>query len=79
MAEDPVTAPTERRESRKRPQQQHACRTHPAVLALARLIGRSMARERFAATTAGNDNETPRPALSEPPGASTGNGITDTS
>lgn len=65
MAEDPV--------------QRQSGRTHPAVLVLARLIGRSMARERFAATTAGNDNETRRPAPSEPPGASTGNGITDTS
>ena len=31
-------------------------KTHPALLALARLIGRGMARERCAATAAANDN-----------------------
>lgn len=43
-------------------------KTHPAVLALARLIGRQMAREDFAALPASNDNRTPCGAGAAPPG-----------
>ncbi len=51
-------------------------RTHPAVLALARLIGRQMAREHFAALQAANDNRTFSAA---PPGQHETGGNPDTS
>ncbi|MRX37069.1 hypothetical protein N7E70_008570 [Aminobacter sp. NyZ550] len=75
MAEDNVTAadapsPSEHPE---RP------RSHPAILALAWLIGRGMARERFANTTDANAAPNSHAAKAEPPGERAGDGNSDTS
>lgn len=55
MAKDHMTAATRRRSGADCPAKKSP-KTHPALLALARLIGRGMAREHFAAMTAANDN-----------------------
>ncbi|WP_432288813.1 hypothetical protein SLT36_30330 (plasmid) [Aminobacter sp. BA135] len=76
MAEDNMTAadalhsPNERTDRPK---------THPAILALAWLIGRGMARERFANATDGKDAPKSHPAKAEPPGARPNDGNSDTS
>jgi hypothetical protein len=54
-------------------------KTHPAVLALARLIGRQMAREHFAALQAANDNRASCHPAADPPGQHETFGKPDTS
>jgi len=76
MAEDNMTAANTLHspgEGTNRPQ------THPAILALAWLIGRGMARERFANTTAAKDAPKSCAAKAEPPGERAGDGNSDTS
>ncbi len=74
MAEDNVTAADARHSpSTDRPM------THPAILALAWLIGRGMARERFANTTDAKDIHKSHATKAEPPGERAGDGNSDTS
>nr|WMC97152.1 hypothetical protein RAR13_00025 [Aminobacter aminovorans] len=69
MAEDNVTAADAR----------HSPSTHPAILALAWLIGRGMARERFANTTDAKAGPDSHAAKAEPAGERAGDGNSDTS
>ncbi|WP_406872625.1 hypothetical protein WHT83_00065 [Aminobacter sp. P9b] len=54
-------------------------KTHPAILALAWLIGRGMARERFANATDAKDIPNSHATKAEPPGERAGDGNSDTS
>jgi hypothetical protein len=78
MAKDHMTAATRRR-SGADCLAKKAARPHPAILALARLIGRQMAREHHAARRAANDNRPADQANAASPGDSAGPGIPDTS
>jgi len=74
MAEDDVTAAdAQHSPSTDRPN------TRPAILALAWLIGRGMARERFATATQPKDAPNSHAAKAEPPGARPNDGNSDTS
>nr|WMC96101.1 hypothetical protein RAR13_22435 [Aminobacter aminovorans] len=76
MAEDNMTAADARHSLSERTDRP---KTHPAILALAWLIGRGMARERFAEATDANDVSKPRAPKAEPPGERAGDGNSDTS
>ena len=67
MAEDTVPV-VRRRHGKDDAECTNRPKTHPAVLALARLIGRQMAREHFEALAAANDNSAPRHTGAAPPG-----------
>ncbi|AWC22457.1 hypothetical protein ASC75_24915 [Aminobacter sp. DSM 101952] len=54
-------------------------KTHPAILALAWLIGRGMAREQFAHATDAKAAPNSHAANAEPPGERAGDGNSDTS
>ncbi|CAI2931912.1 hypothetical protein [Aminobacter niigataensis] len=76
MAEDNVTAADARQSPSERTDRP---KTHPAILALAWLIGRGMARERFAITADAKDTPRSHAAKTEPPGERGGDGNSDTS
>lgn len=76
MADDNMTAADVRHSADELPDRP---KTHPAILALAWLIGRGMARERFANATDAKDAPKSHPAKAEPPGARPNDGNSDTS
>jgi hypothetical protein len=76
MAEENLTAADARHSPSWRPDKP---KTHPAILALAWLIGRGMARERFANATDAKSASNSHAAKSEPPGERAGDDNSDTS
>ncbi|MBA8909909.1 hypothetical protein [Aminobacter ciceronei] len=76
MAEDNMTAADARHSPNERADRP---KTHPAILALAWLIGRSIARERFANATDSKDVPKSHAPKAEPPGERAGDGNSDTS
>lgn len=76
MVEDNMTAADARHSSSERTDRP---KTHPAILALAWLIGRGMARERFANATDAKAGANSHAAEAEPPGERAGDGNSDTS